>query len=74
MISEYYSPIHVNDFSPSDKFQRFDYIKNLTLNCRVVHFTFSSSEMHMHFIWKIPIDEGCNSEILEKSATKFAIT
>jgi len=33
MTSEYYSPIHVNDFSPSDKFQRFDYIKNLTLNC-----------------------------------------
>lgn len=23
--------------------------------------------MHMHFIWKIPIDEGCKSEILEKS-------
>ena len=64
--SDPYHIICVNDYAPAEKWKRHEYVKNMTLNARAIHFTHSSSKLNLHFVWKIPIVEE-ESEMFDKS-------
>ena len=60
-----YEPLFVNDFSPSEPWRKYTYIKELSVLCKSMLFTYSSKES-MVFIWKLLIDAGEN-DILQKN-------
>ncbi|CAL4081080.1 unnamed protein product [Meganyctiphanes norvegica] len=52
--AEEYKPIFLNNFAPIEPWRKYKYLKGLTLPIRVVKFTYTSAQLNMVFIWKVP--------------------
>lgn len=50
-----YQPIFVNEFSPTDRKRRHDYMKELVFPCKTVKYTYTGSSAFVHFVWKLDI-------------------
>ena len=66
--AEEYKPIFLNNFAPAEPWRKYKYIKELTLPVRVVKFTYTSAQLNMVFIWKVPVS-ATSEEILNKSTS-----
>ena len=64
--SKPYDAICVNDYAPADKWPRHQYMKNLTINACVVHYTHTASQMNIYFVWKVPVNVE-DSEMFDRS-------
>ena len=64
--SDPYSPIFLNDYTPTDPRRRFDFLRGLRFDCKVVRFSYTSSKEHLHFLWKVDVDDS-ESTVLQKN-------
>ena len=58
-------PLSVDDFTPSDRRRRHDFLKGLVLPVRAVLYKHSSGKNNVHFVWKIP--EDTDSKVMDAS-------
>ena len=65
---EEYKPIFLNNFAPAEPWRKFKYIKELTLPVCVVKFTYTSAQLNMVFIWKVPVS-ATSEDIINKSTS-----
>ena len=61
-----YEVFFINEFAPSDRRRRYEYIKELILPCNFVRYCHSTGNMNLNFLWKFPA-ETTDAEILNKS-------
>ena len=48
-----YFSIFLNDFTPSDARRKYDFLKGLRFEMKVIRFSYTSSREHLHFVWKV---------------------
>lgn len=68
LVAEEYKPVFLNKFAPVEPWRKYKYLKGLSLPMRVVKFTYTSAQMNMVFIWKVPVT-ATSEDILNKSTT-----
>ena len=56
----YNDVICLNEYAPVEKWRRYEYIKTLTIPCKVVKFTHSTGRINITFLWKIDPDADTN--------------
>ncbi|CAL4081078.1 unnamed protein product, partial [Meganyctiphanes norvegica] len=66
--AEEYKPIFLNNFAPIEPWRKYKYLKGLTFPIRVVKFTYTSAQLNMVFIWKVPVS-ATSEDILNKSTS-----
>ena len=52
---EEYEPIFVNDFCPNDRRRRYDYLQKIFTPYKCTLYSYTGSNQHLHFIWKVNI-------------------
>ena len=61
-----YKVFYINEFSPTDRRRRFEFMKELILQCRFVKYCHTSAEVNLYFLWRIPVDAP-EDEILKST-------
>ena len=56
--SEPYKPIFLNDFAPTDRRRRFEYLEGIKTSTKCQKFSYTGCSTHLHWIWKIPVDDS----------------
>ena len=53
-----YVPVFMNEYAPNDSRRRYEFLKGLYFECKVVRFSYTTSREHLHFLWKINRDDS----------------
>ena len=53
-----YEPIFINEYAPTDRRRRNDYLKELVFPCKTVRYTYTGASTFVHFIWKTDITDS----------------
>ena len=56
--SSEYTPIFLNDYLPSDARRRYEFLKGLKFDSKVVRFSYTSSRDHLHFLWTVNTNDS----------------
>ncbi len=48
-----YEPIFVNEFAPTDRRRRNEYVNELVFPCKTIRYSYTGQQSHLHFVWKI---------------------
>lgn len=63
-----YDPIFVNEYAPSDRRRRNEYVDQFVSPCKVVRYSYTGSRFHLHFMWKANLDDS-ESDLMQKNDT-----
>ena len=55
-----FEPLCVDDFTPTDRRRRHEYLKGLVLPIRTVLYKHSSGKTNVHFLWRVDVDSTEN--------------
>ena len=61
-----YFSIFLNDFTPTDASRKYDFLKGLRFEMKVIRCSYTSSREHLHFVWKVHPEDN-ESTVLQKN-------
>ena len=48
-----YQPIFVNEYAPTDRRRRNEYVNKLVFPCKTIRYSYTGQQSHLHFVWKM---------------------
>lgn len=61
-----YDPVFVNEYAPSDRKRRNEFVDEFVAPCKVVQYSYTGSKSHLHFMWKANLDDS-GTGLLQKN-------
>ncbi len=65
-----YEVISLNTFSPVEPWKKYEYMKGLVVPVKCVKYTHVAGKMHMHFLWKAPLESSLKDLLNESSRVR----
>ena len=56
--SEPYQPIFLNEFAPTDRRRRSEYVNELVFPCKTARYSYTGQQSHLHFVWKVDLTDS----------------
>ena len=73
-VANEYEDIFLNDFCPHDRKQRWDYLQSIFTPYSCTMYSYTGSNQHLHFIWKINVFDNETEHMNKNQDVKRSIT
>ena len=73
-VANEYEAIFLNDFCPHDRKQRWDYLQSIFTPYSCTMYSYTGSNQHLHFIWKINVFDNETERMNKNQDVKRSVT